>query len=163
MKKSFFLIPFPLVALAYISIAFSGLLFYIHRISLLIFVMTVVIALIIITLKLTYKLNVNLQQLVIYKEVLFMRFNLIIISPKEVIIFTKAIMYSRVDAKYGGGGLFDTRNSNWLILIDKNNEEVKYEKYGSSEAIEDLANFISNSLNIDLKRNVIAKDFRKDI
>lgn len=72
-------------------------------------------------------------------------------------------MYSRVDAKYGGGGLFDTRNSNWLILIDKNNEEVKYEKYGSSEAIEDLANFISNSLNIDLKRNVIAKDFRKDI
>ena len=163
MKKSYFLIPFPLVATAYLTIAFSIILLYFHRISPIVLVAIVVIALIIITLKLSYKLNVNLQQLLIYKEVLFLRFSVKKISPKEVLIFTKAVMYSRVDSKYGGGGLFTTNTSSWLILRDKTNEEIKYEKYGIPEEIEDLASFIGNSLNIELKREVIAKDLRKDI
>ncbi len=157
MKKSYYVFPFPLIVLSYVILGFSLYLFYFDRISLLTIIIAIVVALIVVTFKTSYHVYPVLSELRIYRKMLFYKIGEKTIRPKIVVILTKIVYRTKIDGKYGGGGV----TSDYLyqlIIYDMVEGQISYEKSGYIDHIEELGTFISNSLKIELKHKKIELD-----
>jgi len=120
-------------------------------------IIAIVVALIIITFKTTYHVYPVLAELKIYKELLFYKISTKTIRPKIVLILRKIVYRTKIDGKYGGGGLtYD--HLYHMIIYDTIDGQISYEKSGYIDHIEELGAFISNSLKIELKHKTVELD-----
>lgn len=161
MKKSYSIMPFPLFVVSYIALALCIPLLCLGRISLLALLIAIIVTFFIVTFKISYQVIPASSELKIYKEIAFCKFNLITLKPNLVLIYSLTVKKRKISGKYGGGGpvYYTTQN---LVIYDKHDNNVTYEKGGYRDHLEELAVFISESLKIELKyKNMRAKDDEK--
>ena len=150
MKKSYSIMPFPIIVLSYIAITFCLPLFYFGRISLLAVVVVFVATIFILTFKKTYQIDSALSNLKIYRQLLFFKINVKALKPKEIIIFTKVVEKRSIDGKYGGGGSV-SHYTRKMIICNEVDERNAYEEGGYIEHLEEIASFLKEHLRVEVK------------
>lgn len=154
MIKTYNLIPFPLRVLPLAALALVAFMYFMNKSTIELLLIFTILSIILNTIKVIYETDKENNELKIYNKFIFITSKLKIIRPSRIILLTREV--ERIQIRVKSGSENRTHELYYeLQIMEDNNANVIFSYSNTKDKINELSNFISENLGLEIERNHI--------
>lgn len=152
MIKTYNLIPFPLRVLPLANLALVAFMYFMNKSTIELLLIFTILSIILNTIKVIYETDKENNELKIYNKFIFVTSKLKIIRPSRIILVTREVERIQIRVKYGAENRIHELYYE-LQIMGNNNDDVIFSYSNTKNKVEELSNFISENLGLEIERD----------
>lgn len=152
MIKTYNLIPFPLRVLPLAALALVAFMYFMNKSTIELLLIFTILSIILNTIKVIYETDKENNELKIYNKFIFIKFKVKTAKPSSIALVTREV--ERIMGKPGTEIHINDLYYEMRIKED-NNANVIFSYSNTKDKVNELSNFISENLGLEIERNHI--------
>jgi hypothetical protein len=152
MIKTYNLIPFPLRVLPLAALALVAFMYFMNKSTVELLLIFTILSIILNTIKVIYETDKENNELKIYNKFIFIKFKVKTAKPSSIALVTREV--ERIMGKPGTEIHINDLYYELQIMED-NNADVIFSYSNTKDKVDELSNFISENLGLEIERNHI--------